>query len=105
MQKRQAQHVEKGYEQRGVSTGTAKRRAWATVNKQSGGGNKKTSSSRGRSTQRSRSSHKRSSQQALALSRPVACTIVACTLRRKVGQGGPSQFPANEGWRERRRPR
>ncbi len=37
-QKRQARHIEKGYEERGVSPGEAERRAWATVNKESGGG-------------------------------------------------------------------
>jgi hypothetical protein len=39
-QKRQAAHIERGYEQRGVSTKTAEARAWATVNKESGGGTK-----------------------------------------------------------------
>lgn len=39
-QKRQAAHIEKGYEKRGVSAGTARQRAWATVNQQSGGGKK-----------------------------------------------------------------
>lgn len=39
-QKRKASHIEKGYEKRGVSKKTAKARAWATVNKQSGGGRK-----------------------------------------------------------------
>jgi plasmid stabilization system protein ParE len=37
-QKRKAQHIEEGYEQRGVSPREAERRAWATVNKESGGG-------------------------------------------------------------------
>ncbi len=37
-QKRQAQHIEESYEQRGVSPDDAEARAWATVNKQSGGG-------------------------------------------------------------------
>jgi len=37
-QKRQAEHIEKGYESRGTPAGEAKRRAWATVNKESGGG-------------------------------------------------------------------
>ena len=40
-QKRQAQHIEEGYEQRGVSEGEAERRAWATVNKTSGGRKKR----------------------------------------------------------------
>jgi hypothetical protein len=39
-QVRQAHHIEEGYEARGVSVRTAKKRAWATVNKQSGGGRK-----------------------------------------------------------------
>jgi hypothetical protein len=36
-QKRQAQHIESGYEQRGVNKKEAEKRAWATVNKQTGG--------------------------------------------------------------------
>jgi plasmid stabilization system protein ParE len=39
-QERKADHIAEGYEQRGVSEGEAERRAWATVNKESGGGNK-----------------------------------------------------------------
>jgi len=39
-QKRKAQHIEEGYEDRGVDKDEAERRAWATVNKESGGGNK-----------------------------------------------------------------
>jgi hypothetical protein len=39
-QKRQAEHIEKGYEDRGTGVGEAKRRAWATVNKMTGGGKK-----------------------------------------------------------------
>ena len=39
-QKRKAQHIEEGYEQRGVPEKEAERRAWATVNKEEGGGNK-----------------------------------------------------------------
>jgi len=39
-QKRKAEHIEEGYEHRGVSEKEAERRAWATVNKESGGGNK-----------------------------------------------------------------
>jgi bifunctional non-homologous end joining protein LigD len=40
MQKRQAEHIEEGYESRGVPKEEAEARAWATVNKQTGGGNK-----------------------------------------------------------------
>jgi plasmid stabilization system protein ParE len=39
-QKRQAEHIEAGYEEKGLSTKSAKARAWATVNKISGGGKK-----------------------------------------------------------------
>jgi hypothetical protein len=39
-QKRKAQHIEEGYEKRGVGKKEAERRAWATVNKEEGGGNK-----------------------------------------------------------------
>jgi plasmid stabilization system protein ParE len=39
-QKRQAEHIEEGYENRGVPENEAERRAWATVNKVSGGGEK-----------------------------------------------------------------
>ena len=48
-QKRQARKIEKGYKQRGVSEGEAERRAWATVNKMTGGG-KKSGSGRGKKT-------------------------------------------------------
>jgi len=47
-QKRQAEHIEESYEQRGVSEEEAERRAWATVNKESGGG-KQSGSGRGKS--------------------------------------------------------
>ncbi|MDQ2974286.1 MAG: plasmid stabilization protein [Acidobacteriota bacterium] len=46
-QKRQAEHIEEGYEKKGVSTKEAEARAWATVNKESGGG-KKSGSGRGK---------------------------------------------------------
>ena len=45
-QKRQAEHIEEGYKTRGVPDEEAKRRAWATVNKMTGGG-KKSGSGRG----------------------------------------------------------
>ncbi len=51
-QKRQAEHIEEGYKERGVSAKEAKRRAWATVNKSSGGG-KKSGSGRGKKTNKS----------------------------------------------------
>jgi plasmid stabilization system protein ParE len=39
-QKRQAEHIEEGYEKQGVPAEEAEARAWATVNKQDGGGKK-----------------------------------------------------------------
>jgi plasmid stabilization system protein ParE len=39
-QERKADHIAEGYEDRGVPEEEAERRAWATVNKESGGGNK-----------------------------------------------------------------
>ena len=69
-QKRKAEHIEEGYEDRGVSEKEAERRAWATVNKESGGGNKSgsgrgkkdnhASSSRGGKAHKSGSSEQRS---------------------------------------------
>src|ERR1700750_2729842 len=47
-QKRMAEHIEQGYEKRGVSEDEAERRAWATVNKETHGG-KKGGSGRGKS--------------------------------------------------------
>jgi plasmid stabilization system protein ParE len=53
-QKRQAKHIEDSYEKRGKSGKEAARRAWATVNKETGGG-KKRGSGRGKKTNRSAS--------------------------------------------------
>jgi hypothetical protein len=47
-QKRQAEHIEEGYERRGISEGEAERRAWATVNKMTGGGKKEGGSGHGK---------------------------------------------------------
>ena len=56
MQKRQAEHIEEGYEDRGVRNKEAERRAWATVNKETGGGKKRGS---GRGVRTSNESAKR----------------------------------------------
>lgn len=55
-QKRQAEHIEESYEKRGVSEKEAEKRAWATVNKESGGGKK---SGSGRGKQESRESSRK----------------------------------------------
>jgi plasmid stabilization system protein ParE len=54
-QKRKAEHIEESYEDRGVPKKTAEARAWATVNKESGGGNK-SGSGRGKPDNNSASS-------------------------------------------------
>ena len=48
-QKRQAEHIEEGYEHRGVSKDEAERRAWATVNATHHGGEKPGGGGYGRS--------------------------------------------------------
>jgi plasmid stabilization system protein ParE len=55
-QKRKAEHIAEGYEDRGVSAKEAKSRAWATVNKESGGGEK---SGSGRGKEESHSSSRK----------------------------------------------
>src|SRR5260370_20377253 len=46
-QKRMAEHIEEGYEKRGLPEKEAERRAWATVHKETRGGNKNGSRRRG----------------------------------------------------------
>ncbi len=53
-QKRQVEHIEEGYEDRGTPKEEAESRAWATVNKETGGG-KKSGSGRGKKTDTSSS--------------------------------------------------
>jgi len=53
-QRRRADHIEEGYEKRGVGKQEAERRAWATVNKETRGG-KKSGSGRGKTENRSAS--------------------------------------------------
>jgi plasmid stabilization system protein ParE len=60
-QKRQAEHIEESYEERGVSSKEAESRAWATVNKESGGGKK---SGSGRGKKGSKSSSKKGGKKA-----------------------------------------
>jgi len=53
-QKRQARHIEEGYEKRGVSEKEAAARAWATVNAQDGGGKKSGSGRRSKASVKKR---------------------------------------------------
>src|SRR5215207_3393972 len=47
-QKRQAEHIEEGYKERGMSSREAERAAWATVNAVHGGGEKRGGSGYGK---------------------------------------------------------
>ena len=53
-QRRKAEHIEEGYEDRGVSKKEAEKRAWATVNKSDKGG-KKSGSGRGKESSKASS--------------------------------------------------
>src|SRR5947209_7475231 len=70
-QKRKAEHIEEGYEDRGVSKEEAERRAWATVNKESGGG-KKSGSGRGKTESHASSKKGGKKGGAAAAARPAA---------------------------------
>jgi len=81
-QKRKARHIAEGYEERGLPEDEAEARAWATVNKDSGGGNK---SGSGRGKPDSHGSAKRGGK--AAATRPAADRSAA----------------ARKGWETRRR--
>ena len=85
-QKRQAEHIEEGYEKRGVSRKEAERRAWATVNKETGGG-KKSGSGRGKKENRSASSKggRTSAASQSRAKRSAAAKKAAATRKRKSG--------------------
>jgi plasmid stabilization system protein ParE len=63
-QKRKAQHIEEGYVERGVSRDEAERRAWATVNKEDGGG-KLSGSGRARPVRSKRTSASRTMRRSI----------------------------------------
>ena len=63
-QKRKAEHIEEGYEKKGLPEKEAERRAWATVNKQDGGGKKPGGSGRPGSSPRSKAARKSSARRA-----------------------------------------
>ncbi|MDV3441827.1 Rho termination factor N-terminal domain-containing protein [Pseudomonas otitidis] len=64
-QKRKAEHIEQSYEDKGVASREAEARAWATVNKQSGGGEKSGSGTRKPATAK-RAARQSSARQAAA---------------------------------------
>lgn len=85
-QERKADHIAESYESRGVPEGEAERRAWATVNKESGGG-KKSGSGRGK-PESHESSHKggklggKASASRSAAARSASAKKAAATRRR-----------------------
>ena len=83
-QKRKAEHIEEGYRERGTGKKEAERRAWATVNKESGGGNK---SGSGRGKADSKESSRKGGRKGGAASRSAADRSAA----------------AKKGWETRRR--
>ena len=90
-QKRQAEHIEQGYEHRGVPEDEAERRAWATVNKETGGG-KKAGSGRGKPESRAPSRKGGKLGGAASASRPAAARSAAAkkaaaTRKRKAAHG------------------
>jgi plasmid stabilization system protein ParE len=85
-QKRKAEHIEEGYEKRGTPKKEAERRAWATVNKDSGGGNK---SGSGRGKKDTTASARRGGKAAAggsASSRSAAARKGWATRRRNAGK-------------------
>ncbi|VVO13053.1 Rho termination factor N-terminal domain-containing protein [Pseudomonas fluorescens] len=65
-QKRKAERIEDSYENKGVSKDEAEARAWATVNKQSGGGERKGGSGRKKPASAKSEDRKESSRRAVA---------------------------------------
>jgi plasmid stabilization system protein ParE len=91
-QKRRAEHIEEGYENRGVSRREAARRAWATVNKEEGGG-KKSGAGRGRKPNRSasRKGGRKGAAARSKASRSAAARKGAATRRRRAKATGGSR--------------
>lgn len=82
-QKRQAQHIEEGYKERGLSTKEAERRAWATVNKESGGGKK---SGSGRAKKKNKTSSRKGEKKGSAAVKTPAKPLKHAITRRKAAK-------------------
>ncbi len=94
-QNRQARHIEEGYEEQGVPPKEAERRAWATVNKETGGG-KKSGSGRGKRVNRAPSRKGGKKGGPAAARRPKAARSAsarkaAATRKRRGSSGGRSR--------------
>lgn len=68
-QKRKAEHIEEGYKDKGVPEREAEARAWATVNKQSGGGERAGGSGKYKSSSEKAKARKSSAKRAAATRR------------------------------------
>jgi len=86
-QKRKAEHIEEGYEKRGVPKEQAESRAWATVNKESGGGNKSGSGRGKKDTHVSSSRGGRANRSGSAEQRSAAARKGWVTRRKNAGKG------------------
>jgi plasmid stabilization system protein ParE len=92
-QERKAKHIEHSYESRGVLEHEAERRAWATVNKDDGGGKRAGGSGRGNSTGHP-AAHKGgriggdASAARPTASRSAAAKKAAATRKRNAGRAG-----------------
>lgn len=86
-QKRKAEHIEEGYEKRGTSKKEAERRAWATVNKESGGGNKSGSGRGKKDTHESSAKGGRKSGSSQSSEKRSAAAKKGWETRRKRGNG------------------
>jgi hypothetical protein len=64
-QKRKAEQIEESYEQKGLPEGAAQARAWATVNKQSGGGERSGGSGKKKPAEAKQSDRKESARRAV----------------------------------------
>jgi len=84
-QKRKARHIEASYEQRGLDEREAEARAWATVNKQSGGG-ERAGSGRTTPARRKAQARKDSARRAVATKRGRSPNRGRLTARRRTGR-------------------
>lgn len=84
-QKAKAEHIEEGYEKKGVPSAQAESRAWATVNKQSGGGEKPGGSGR-RTPEKSKASAKSDSAKRAAKTRQGTARNASASLETQTKQ-------------------
>ncbi len=95
-QKRQAEHIEEGYEKRGIGENEAERRAWATVNEMTHGGKKPGGSGRGKTANKApaRKGGRIGGQAAAqrpAAARSASARKAAATRKRRASRGKKSR--------------